>query len=548
MQSTHIAEIVPVPYKDTEAQVVWLEVEYIQGEPQTYVLLLTYAEGESAQYLLTDQPRAVVAKLQIKGQDETRILYDAIADKDFLSSLLNAIAHNHSYRGKLGELIASVTDIFPHLTATATQLEPTLLRSTHRNTSIIYGDHLILKLFRKIEGGNNPDLEVRRFLSDKKQIQHFTRIAGVLEYRRPNTDTMTVGILQEYILDARNTWDYTLDSLRDYFEHIMVQHSSLTEVPVPSGSLLELQSSFDSVETFEDLEMGKYRDGDSSVAFSIGSRAYPASSEVSHSFDPSTQLLASQVIGSYLANAKLLGQCTAELHLALASDPENPDFAPEPFSSFYQRSIYQYARNLSGQTLLLLKQRLKLLPAKSQELARALLNRQDQLMSQFQLVLNQKITAMRTRTHGDYHLGQVLYTGKDFVIIDFEGEPSRNLSERRMKRSPLRDVAEMLQSFGYAANVALRNEIESGIIRPEMLPVMEQWAQFWERWVSAAFLHAYLKAADHANFLPKSQQELQVLLDSYLLEKMLYSLSCELNSRPDWVEIPLRRILLEIGN
>jgi maltose alpha-D-glucosyltransferase/alpha-amylase len=547
VQSTHIAEIVPVPYKDAEAQIVWLEVEYIQGEPQTYVLLLAYAEGESAQYLLTDQPRAVVAKLQIKGQDETKILYDAIADKDFLSSLLNAIAHNHSYRGKLGELIASVTDLFPHLTATATQLEPTLLRSAHRNTSIIYGDHLILKLFRKIEGGNNPDLEVRRFLSDKKQIQHFTRIAGVLEYRRPNTDTMTVGILQEYILDARNTWDYTLDSLRDYFEHIMVQHSSLTEVPVPSGSLLELQSSFDSVETLEDLEIAKHRDGDSSAAFSMGSRAYPASSEASHSFDPSTQLLASQVIGSYLANAKLLGQCTAELHLALASDPENPDFAPEPFSSFYQRSIYQYARNLSGQTLLSLKQRLKLLPAKSQELARALLNRQDQLMGQFQLVLNQKITAMRTRTHGDYHLGQVLYTGKDFVIIDFEGEPSRNLSERRMKRSPLRDVAEMLQSFGYAANVALRNEIESGIIRPEMLPVMEQWVQFWERWVSAAFLHAYLKAADCANFLPKSQQELQVLLDSYLLEKMLYSLSCELNGRPDWVEIPLRRILLEIG-
>lgn len=548
VQSTHITEIVPVPYKDTEAQMVWLEVEYIQGEPQTYILLLAYAEGEQAQHLLADASYPVVAKLQIKGQDETKILYDAIADKDFLSSLLNAIVHNHSYRGKLGELTASVTDLFPQLTEGATQLEPTLLRSANRNTSIIYGDHLILKLFRKIEGGNNPDLEVRRFLSDKKQIQHFTRIAGVLEYRRPHADTMTVGILQEYILDARSTWDYTLDSLRDYFEHIMVQHSGMTEVPVPSGSLLELQSSFEAAESLEELEPGKHRDGDSSVTFSMASRSYPPSSEASHSLDPSTQLLASQVIGSYLANAKLLGRCTAELHIALASDTENPDFAPEPFSSFYQRSIYQYARNLSGQTLLLLKQRLKLLPAKTQELARAVLNRQDHLMSRFQLVLNQKITAMRTRTHGDYHLGQVLYTGKDFVIIDFEGEPTRTLSERRMKRSPLRDVAEMLQSFGYAADVALRNEVESGMIRPEMLPVMEQWVQFWERWVSAAFLNAYLHTANSANFLPKSHQELQVLLDSYLLEKTLYSLSFELNGRPDWVEMPLRRILTEIGN
>jgi maltose alpha-D-glucosyltransferase/alpha-amylase len=547
VQSAHIVEIVPIPYQDTEAQMVWLEVEYIQGEPQTYILLLAYAEGEQAQHVLADLTHTAIARLQLKGQNETKILYDAIANKDFLAALLNAIAHNHCYQGKLGELAASVTDLFTELTATATQLDPTLLRAAHRNTSIIYGDHLILKLFRKIEGGNNPDLEVRRFLSDKKRIQHFTRIAGVLEYRRPNASTMTVGILQEYILDARNTWDYTLDSLRDYFEYIMVQHSSMTEVPVPSGSLLDLQASFDAVDSFEDLETGKRRDGDSTATFPMGAYVHPVTPLETSALDPSTQLLASQIIGSYLANAKLLGKCTAELHIALASDPENPDFAPEPFSSFYQRSIYQYARNLSGQTLLSLKQRIKLLPAKAQDLARAVLNRQEQLMGRFQLVLNQKITAMRTRTHGDYHLGQALYTGKDFVIIDFEGEATRNLSERRMKRSPLRDVAEMLQSFGYAANVALRNEVESGMIRPEMLPVMEQWAQFWERWVSAAFLHAYLKTANSATFLPKSQQELQVLLDSYLLEKMLHSLSSELNNRPDWAEIPLRRILTEIG-
>lgn len=112
VQSTHIVEIVPVPYKNTEAQIIWLEVEYIHGEPQTYVLLLACAEGEQAQHLLSDLPHTVIAKLQIKGQDETKILYEAIADKDFLSSLLNAIVHNHSYQGKRGELVASVTTCF----------------------------------------------------------------------------------------------------------------------------------------------------------------------------------------------------------------------------------------------------------------------------------------------------------------------------------------------------------------------------------------------------------------------------------------------------
>jgi maltose alpha-D-glucosyltransferase/alpha-amylase len=176
-------------------------------------------------------------------------------------------------------------------------------------------------------------------------------------------------------------------------------------------------------------------------------------------------------------------------------------------------------------------------------LAQAVLNRQDQIMGRFQLVLNQKITALRTRCHGDYHLGQVLYTGKDFIIIDFEGEPARNLSERRMKRSPIRDVAGMLQSFNYAANMALRNEIESGMITPNALPIMEQWAQYWYSWVSATFLKSYLATASVDSFLPKTKSELQVLLDAYVLEKVIYELGYELNNRPDWVEIPLQRIL-----
>jgi maltose alpha-D-glucosyltransferase/alpha-amylase len=182
-------------------------------------------------------------------------------------------------------------------------------------------------------------------------------------------------------------------------------------------------------------------------------------------------------------------------------------------------------------------------------LAQSLLNRQEQLMGRFGAILNLKITAQRIRTHGDYHLGQVLYTGKDFIIIDFEGEPARPLSERRMKRSPLRDVAGMLQSFNYAVHQGIRNEVELGMIPPESLLEMEQWAQFWYGWVASAFLNSYLLTAADATFLPKTTQELQVLLDTYLLEKAVYELGYELNNRPDWAEIPLQRIvqLLELS-
>ncbi len=517
VQSSQIAEMIPIPYKDIEAQMIWLRIDYTQGEPQTYLLLLAYAEGKLAKHLMAETPQAVVAHLQLQGKDETGVLFEAMADKNFLAFPLDAIAHNRSYQGIAGKLVATVTDIFPQLTA-GIELDPTLFNAKQSNTSVVYDvsdstqagrdrlHRLIFKLFRKVEEGINPELEIGRFLAQKKRLEHFASIAGTLEYHRQvggqglASLPMSVGILQEFIVDTRSSWDYTLDSLRDYFEHVTVQQADIPEVPVLSGSLLELQA----------VEIPK---------------------------------LASQTIGSYLASAQLLGQRTAELHIVLASAPDNPDFAPEPFSSFYQRSIYQSARNLTGQVLLLLRKQLKQLSPDTQELAHAVLNHQEQIIERFQLILNQKITAMRTRYHGSYDLGEVLYTGKDFIIIDFEGEPDRTLSERRMKRSPLRDVAGMLQSFHNAVTQALRNEVESGMLRSENLPVIEQWAQFWYAWVSAAFLNSYLDVASKDSFLPKTREELQVLLDAYLLEKVIYELGYELNHRPDRVQIPLRQIL-----
>lgn len=528
VQSARIVETVVIPYskpeeRDTrfsgelgtekattaasfaEARVTWLQVDYIQGEPQTYLMILAYAEGEKALHLLSETPQAVIARLQVQGKDEGGVLFNATADEDFLTSLLTMMQRGDRSKGIAGELAATIYDSVPQLTDD--YLDPVLLKGEQRNTSIIYGDRLILKLFRRVEEGINPDLEIRRFLGQKKDVQYSTSILGALEYRSPKGASITIGVLQEFIPDARNTWDYTLDSLRDYFEHVTAQQSTIAEVPVVSNSLLDLQEVLSGPENFKDQE------------------------------------LAAQTIGSYLANAQLLGQRTAELHIALASATEDAAFVPEPFSTFYQRSIYQYSRNLTGQVFQVLRRQLSSLPPETQDLAQAVLKHQDTILERFQLMLNQKITAMRTRSHGDYHLGQVLYTGKDFIIIDFEGDPVRTLSERRMKRSPLRDVAGMLQSFDYAANVGLRNEVESGMIRPENLPVMEQWAQFWCSWASKTFLHTYLEVASKESFLPKSQTELQVLLDAYLLERAVYDLGSLLNQRPDWVEIPLKRLL-----
>jgi maltose alpha-D-glucosyltransferase/alpha-amylase len=157
--------------------------------------------------------------------------------------------------------------------------------------------------------------------------------------------------------------------------------------------------------------------------------------------------------------------------------------------------------------------------------------------------VDRRLSGMRIRTHGDYHLGQLLYTGKDFVIIDFEGEPARPLSERRLKRSALRDVAGMLRSFHYAAYSAVRSQVSLGIVRTEHIERIESWALYWVAWASAAYLRGYMEAANAAPILPQTPEEVEVLLDSFLLEKALYEVRYEIGSRPEWVRIPIAGLL-----
>jgi maltose alpha-D-glucosyltransferase/alpha-amylase len=383
-------------------------------------------------------------------------------------------------------------------------LEPSLLKAEQSNSSVVYKDRFILKLFRRLESGMNPDLEIGRFLTEMG-FPHIPPVAGALEYRQGRSAPMTLAILQGLVQNQGDAWQYTLDFLSDYLEHALARRGELRDMTVPQKHLLDLS------------------EGD---------------------FHP----LASEMIGAYTESARLLGQRTAELHTALASAPDDLDFAPEPFSKLYQRSLYQSMRSLTTQVLDLLRKRLKTLPKAVQPEAQQILDRKDDVLNCSRSVLEQKITAMRIRCHGDYHLGQVLCTGKDFVIIDFEGEPAHSLSERRIKRSPLRDAAGMLRSFHYASYAALFSQQSTGLAHPEDLPHLERWLGSWCVTVSVTFLKAYLKSMSQGNILPQAPRELQILLDAYLLEKVVYELGYELNNRPDWARIPIRGILGLLGH
>jgi maltose alpha-D-glucosyltransferase/alpha-amylase len=249
--------------------------------------------------------------------------------------------------------------------------------------------------------------------------------------------------------------------------------------------------------------------------------------------------VSARTFGAYLESARLLGRRTAELHMALASDVEDPAFAPEKVTPQDQRSIYQSMSGLAMRSTDILRTQLTRLPQDAREEAKQVLELEPRIASLFKKFLSRRQSTTRIRIHGDYHLGQVLYTGHDFVIIDFEGEPTRSLYERRLKRLALRDVAGMLRSFDYASQTAWRSDQ----IAPEALPRLRSWGRFWVQCVSAGFLKSYLTTAGTASFVPQTTDDLDLQLTTMLLEKALYELRYELNMRPDWVRIPLRGIL-----
>ena len=480
-----------------------LKVAYVEGEPETYLLAVAVARGDRAEQIFNELPHAVMARLHVRRSDEPAVLYEAVWDRGFASYLLHSIARHRRFRGAAGEIVAMPTPAFRAVRGRGdVNLEPAVIRAEQSNTSLTYGDRFILKLFRRPDTGLNPDLEIGRFLTEHPSAVRVPAVAGYLEYRNGRKEPMTLGILQEFVPNEGDAWSYTLDAVRDYLERVVtrVANVDLKDVPVPTESFCGL-------------------------------------------LERETPSLAGDMIGAFLQSAELLGKRTGELHIALASGSEDPAFAPEPFTPFYQRSIYQSMRTLVARVFPALEKRLSELPEGVAEDARSLLTREDVLLERFRRVVDHRLTGMRTRVHGDYHLGQVLYTGKDFVVIDFEGEPARPLGERRLKRSPLRDVASMLRSFHYAAYTALGRQTELGIVNPDRAAVVEAWLRFWYAWSGAAFLNSYLKVVTERPLVPQSQPELDVLLDAFMLEKAVYEIGYELNSRPDWVHIPIKGLL-----
>ncbi len=499
IRDAEIIDTIPVPHDGRTSYLVLVRVEYTEGDPDHYVLALAFAMAQRAADLLANEAMGVV--LRLRADNAEGVVFEALRERGFAQALLELIARRRRLRGWGADLQGYPARALRALRGPQPDsLEPSLMRAEQSNTSILYGDRMILKLFRRVEEGVNPDFELGMFLTEHG-FQHSPAVGGTLEYKRADSGPMTFAILQAYVRNEGDAWTYTLDSLGRYFEDVLVRIHQPGGFQIPCRPLLQ-------------------------------------------SLDEGVPAAAREMIGTYLESARMLGERTAEMHLMLASDTDNPDFRPEPFTTLYQRSVYQAMRNQTAHSLQLLRSRLRTLPESAASKAAALLAREGEILARFRSLLETKIQAVRTRVHGDYHLGQVLWTGKDFVIIDFEGEPMRPISERRIKRSPLRDVAGMLRSFHYAGySRLLRHEASGTLVRPEDIAQLGEFVRCWYVWVSAVFLKAYLGTSGEAAYLPRDRQHFAVMLNAHQLEKALYELAYELNNRPDWVPLPLEGIM-----
>lgn len=463
-----------------------LDVAYADGGHDTYLLplALTIAADDSIRNAPASEPLAV-----LRAPDGSqKLLYSAFANPVFRGSLLAAVGENKSFTGRNGKFSAHRTagsGIAPE--ALNPNVDSTVSRAEQSNTSVVYGDNFILKLFRKIEAGVNPDVEVGVFLTEHG-FRNTPAVVGTLEYKRHGQrEPFAAGLLGAFVANRGDAWKYSLDSLAGFFKRAL-----------PSGK-----------------------------------------NPVTATASPEAQ----ELIGDYLAAARLLGQRTAEMHAVLATG-NSGDFIPEHMKPKDSARLHSEMNRQADTAFALLREKLSTLPPAAADLAHDLLAREGDVRAKFENLRSASPAAPRIRFHGDYHLGQVLYTGSDFMIIDFEGEPARPLEERREKSFALRDVAGMVRSFQYAAYAALFGQVAGVDLSSTDPETLAQWAAYWYAWASDAFLAGYFETAGkNAVFLGPDANEHRMLLDAFLLHKALYEVAYELNNRPGWVRIPLRGIL-----
>jgi maltose alpha-D-glucosyltransferase / alpha-amylase len=479
LRGLRIEELIPISASADAGRLACIRVAYAEGAAETYLLpLRLVASGE----MPPEEESAVIARFT-----DGAILFDAIHDAVFRSELLRLIRTGERGAGEASSVVAGVRGRASE--GAAADLPSRVLKVEQSNSSIIFGDRVFLKLYRKLEDGINPDVEITRFLTEEQGFVHIAPFAGAIEILRPGREPQVLALALGLVPNEGDAWAFALGEVACYYDRVRTSGADPADFSAPP--LLE----------------------------------------------PTQRSGLSDFIGDFGLRARQLGMRTGEMHLALAANDSMPAFAPEAFTAVDQRALSEALRLSIDRLLPELEISASRADSAQRELLTRLIAAGPELRRRAEGIAAHPVEAWKTRTHGDYHLGQVLNTGADFAIIDFEGEPLRPLAERRRKQSPLRDVAGMLRSFHYAAYSGLAELATDE--RAQFAP----WAELWSQVVSRRFVHGWLEVAGGAKFVPAGREGLSGLLEAFLLEKAVYEVFYELNNRPAWLGIPIRGIL-----
>jgi maltose alpha-D-glucosyltransferase/alpha-amylase len=420
---------------------------------------------------------------KVRHRDRVGLVYAAFADPRFNRDMVRAMGENLDVPLGRGRLRCTSTHRFAE-NAAAIDEEVRVPALEQSNTAVFFGNKLFLKGYRRMRVGTNPELELGRFLTDVSPFPNIAPILGAIEYCEPGEEEpITLVILQKFVENQGDLWTLILEHL---------------------GRM---------VTTPQATTQG--------VGMSVASAVESAAADF------------------HLGRMALLGRRVGEMHRALCATTGDARFDPEPVTAADVDAWKANVEREARQTFELVEKSMPGMPVAAREAVRPLLDRADRVLERIRAVRCDLDGLAKTRFHGDLHLGQVLASQDDFVIVDFEGEPGRSLEERRAKSCVLRDVAGMLRSFSYAAYAAA--------VKPEpgsvLTPAAEQSLGAWEDGAIRHFLEGYCKATAEVASVPSERASFDALLDLFLLEKALYELRYEIANRPDWVGIPLRGLL-----
>jgi maltose alpha-D-glucosyltransferase/alpha-amylase len=491
IRSLSIGDTIPVPITERSAAIVLVDVEYTEGDPDRYVVVLALHDTGMSE----DDPTRI-ADL-VRNGDPAGYLIDAATDPDVVRWLVTLVKERGRARGKTGELIGRPTKALPAMLPPDEAASVRPFRGEQSNTSSILDERSILKVFRLLEAGENPDVEIGRFLTGQG-FPNVPAVGGWVDHRRRDGTVASLATLQAFVPNEGDVWEVARAAVDGFLD-------------------VALQSGAEAPHT------------DTRIETLLAASLQPRPDE------------AGSLVGSFVDLAELLGTRTGELHRVLASGTD-PAIAPEALNSFHQRSLYQSVRGLASGVARTLQAELPRLPAQLRPEAEEVLALLPRVERRLQPLLDEKLGGQRIRVHGDFHQGQVLRSGNDVILTDFEGEPLRPLSERRLRRPALTDVAGMIRSFHYAAHGALvgRGDPDRG--------QLARWADLWFATISVAFLRAYREATAGTGLLPTTEVAVAHLLDALLLQKAVYELRYELSARPDWLPIPMRGIRDALGD